>query len=557
LNNEKQFVSGEDTIDINKYNLNIPIRIINLERRQDRKQKIIKEMTNAGFNHDAYEFVVATDGSKLEPTIELKYLFRGNDFGSRKGVIGCALTHYGLWKQLINSNDAYYFIMEDDFILCPNFKSRFENIIKSDVYLNTDTLFLGYHMFLNERNKNFMIYNNLSSNENKVEPLNNNLYIGGYFAYFINRNGARKMIEYIEKNGIKHGIDYLNKIIPNLNNYECQPQLVFSQWNENGKEIDSDIQNIYESLDFAHEKEKEKEKTIKIKMLCNWTTSENLCKEWSNMCETEFKWKNYELVWTDVKEQIDYYIIINYPPKGAYYDPKRTIVFQMEPWVYDNNKKWGVKTWGEWSEPDPSFFLAVRGCKTECHTNAYWQLELTLNDLQNSKLFEKTNNIKISSIMSSKYFDEGHIIRIDFLKFLETKGNIMIDIYGQDNIHNFQNYRGQLEMKNKSNGIKSYKYYFMMENNFERNYITEKLWEPILCETLVFYYGCPNITDYIDSRAFILLDINDFEASYQIIKKAIEEDWWSQRIDIIRKEKRKILDELAFFPVINKIIGSN
>ena len=559
LNNEKQFISGEDTIDINKYNLNIPIRIINLERRQDRKEKIIKEMTNAGFNHDTYEFVVATDGSKLEPTIELKYLFRDNDFGSRKGVIGCALTHYGLWKQLINSNDAYYFIMEDDFILCPNFKSRFENIIKSDVYLITDTLFLGYHMFLNERNKNFMIYNNLSSNENKVEPLNNNLYIGGYFAYFINRNGARKMIEYIEKNGIKHGIDYLNKIIPNLNNYECQPQLVFSQWNENGKEIDSDIQNIYESLDFAQEKEKEKEKekTIKIKMLCNWTTSENLCKEWSNMCETEFKWKNYELVWTDVKEQIDYYIIINYPPKGAYYDPKRTIVFQMEPWVYDNNKKWGVKTWGEWSEPNPSFFLAVRGCKTECHTNAYWQLELTLNDLQNSKLFEKTNNIKISSIMSSKYFDEGHIIRIDFLKFLETKGNIMLDIYGQDNIHNFQNYRGQLEMKNKSNGIKRYKYYFMMENNFERNYITEKLWEPILCETLVFYYGCPNITDYIDSRAFILLDINDFEASYQIIKKAIEEDWWSQRIDIIRKEKRKILDELAFFPVINKIIGSN
>ena len=95
----------------------------------------------------------------------------------------------------------------------------------------------------------------------------------------------------------------------------------------------------------------------------------------------------------------------------------------------------------------------------------------------------------------------------------------------------------------------------MMENNFEHNFITEKLWEPILCETLCFYYGCPNVTDYIDSKAFVLLDIYDFEKSYQIIKQAIEEDLWSQRIDIIRKEKQRILSELAFFPTIQKIIN--
>jgi hypothetical protein len=46
----------------------------------------------------------------------------------------------------------------------------------------------------------------------------------------------------------------------------------------------------------------------------------------------------------------------------------------------------------------------------------------------------------------------------------------------------------------------------MMENNFERNYITEKLWEPILCETLVFYYGCPNITDYINKDRILIIE---------------------------------------------------
>ena len=76
-----------------------------------------------------------------------------------------------------------------------------------------------------------------------------------------------------------------------------------------------------------------------------------------------------------------------------------------------------------------------------------------------------------------------------------------------------------------------------------------------MCETLIFYYGCPNVSDYIDSRAFVQLDIDNFEKSYQIITQAISEDWWSQRIDIIRQEKRKILGELAFFPTVDKIIS--
>jgi len=295
---------------------------------------------------------------------------------------------------------------------------------------------------------------------------------------------------------------------------------------------------------------------IRIKMLCNWTNSENLCKEWSNMCDdpVNFRWKNYQIVWSDDKGEIDYYVIINSPPRGAYFDPFKTIVFQMEPWVNDSTKNWGVKTWGQWAEPDPSKFLAVRGRKTDHPNLVQNETELHLNELYQTKNFEKTRDNVISSLMSSKYYDEGHIIRVNLLRFLEEKNTLLFDIYGEQNTHNFKNYRGQISKSNKSKGYVSYKYYFMMENNFENNYITEKIWDPILCECLCFYYGCPNVTDYIDARAFVLLDPNDFEKSYQIIKQAIEEDWWSQRIDVIRQEKRKILSELSFFPTIDKIL---
>jgi len=109
----------------------------------------------------------------------------------------------------------------------------------------------------------------------------------------------------------------------------------------------------------------------------------------------------------------------------------------------------------------------------------------------------------------------------------------------------------------KSLGIVPYKYYFMAENNYERNFITEKLWEPILCETLCFYWGCPNVADHIDEQAFVQLDPMDFEKSYEIIQKAITEDWWTQRIDVIRAEKHRILSDLAFFPTIHRVITNH
>ena len=94
----------------------------------------------------------------------------------------------------------------------------------------------------------------------------------------------------------------------------------------------------------------------------------------------------------------------------------------------------------------------------------------------------------------------------------------------------------------------------MGENNIEYNYISEKFWEPILSESLCFYYGAPNVSDYIDPLAFVQIDLNDFEKSFLIIKEAIENDLWSKRIDIIRKEKYKVLNYYNFFPTIERTI---
>ena len=112
-------------------------------------------------------------------------------------------------------------------------------------------------------------------------------------------------------------------------------------------------------------------------------------------------------------------------------------------------------------------------------------------------------------------------------------------------------------MREKSKGILPYKYYFMCENNAEHNYITEKLWECILCETLCFYWGCTNVEEWVDPRAYVKLDMNDFEGSYQIIMQAIRENWYEQRLPYIKAEKVKVLNTYSFMPTIERAINNN
>ena len=115
---------------------------------------------------------------------------------------------------------------------------------------------------------------------------------------------------------------------------------------------------------------------------------------------------------------------------------------------------------------------------------------------------------------------------------------------------------GPLPPHDKNGGLLQYKYTFNAENHSIRNYYTEKLIDGILAECLVFYWGCPNVKDYIDERAYVQLELVDFEKDYQTVQKAINEDWHSQRLPYIREAKKKILDELQFFPRLEKILNN-
>ena len=224
------------------------ICVINLERRLDRKQKI--QPIFKSHNIDP-KWIKAVDGKQLMPTDELKQLVQGNMFNSRRGVIGCALSHLNLWKQLVQDpNHEYYIVLEDDNTMQEGWYDKI-NTIKHE---GEDLIWLGYSMFSRVREKVKHIYDIPAVDKITVMPFENTQYVGGTFSYIIYKSGAQKIINYIQQTGIKCPIDNLMVSVPTLNMKEIRPFLFHTEWYEDiNKPIDSDIQMINDSLFFSND----------------------------------------------------------------------------------------------------------------------------------------------------------------------------------------------------------------------------------------------------------------------------------------------------------------
>ena len=275
---------------------------------------------------------------------------------------------------------------------------------------------------------------------------------------------------------------------------------------------------------------------INIFLICDWIDSKTLCDNWNKMSKGNYIWNKINLVW---KEPCDYYCIINNFPKDFKIIPEKTIFFQMKPDknILINNiylEKFKYVGYHD-------YFL----------NNLTWNLSKTYQQLSNDKIEkdDKLNNI-IATIVDDSYKYLGDIKKVDFIKFLEKK-DVNIHVYGGKNKFLWKNYK-----ESNENCYLEYKYTFDVEDISNKNYCTQRLIDGILSETLVFYSGCYNIKESIDPRAYIYLELNNFEEDFNIIKKAIKEDLWSQRIKYIKEAKYKILNELQFFPRLEQILNN-
>ena len=282
-----------------------------------------------------------------------------------------------------------------------------------------------------------------------------------------------------------------------------------------------------------------------IKPYTNWLDSKAAYEYFLPFSQdSKGKWNNLQL--TEDEQQTDYFFVINHPGAQIVPSLKRTLVFQMEPQV-------GINQWGSWAAPPRADFFQVRSHDLYLN-NCEWHLGLTHQELAVAAPLEKTR--VISAVISDKYIDPGHIKRVNFLRFIETKDSKLISIFGTCASLQFTNYKGILPHMNKANALLPYTYHFAAENHSEHNYITEKVCDAILANCLCFYFGAPNIEEVFPD-AVIPLALEDFPRDYEVILATISRGEHERRLPAIRRAREKILYQYSIFPTLDAVITTH
>lgn len=105
---------------------------------------------------------------------------------------------------------------------------------------------------------------------------------------------------------------------------------------------------------------------------------------------------------------------------------------------------------------------------------------------------------KLSMVVSCLHKSEG--IYKKRLKLLDQilASDLDIDIYGRRLAIEDSRFKGPLDYKFM--GLLPYEYSIAIESAEEKNYITEKFIDCVLCNTIPIYHGAPNITEVYDKR---------------------------------------------------------
>jgi GR25 family glycosyltransferase involved in LPS biosynthesis len=253
LNNEEQFVKKplspiQETIEIDVNDIDIKLKtyVLNLDRRPDRWENFKKNAKCIEYLN--YERFSAIDGGKLKSTIQLQRIFDCNDYNMMVGAVGCAMSYFKMFTELIYSEFDAYLLLEDDIEFTHNFDIKFYSICKQLKNVEWDITFIGHHV----RNLNDSKYKNSVFHIEKYDIYTSFLNsLGGTIGFMITKQGARKFLDFVNKNKLINCVDTaLQKSANDLNVYYSIPNLVNSECvrHDIEKNIDTDIQYNKASL---------------------------------------------------------------------------------------------------------------------------------------------------------------------------------------------------------------------------------------------------------------------------------------------------------------------
>jgi len=244
LNREAQFSGKEEQ---SYLGIKLKTYVLNLDKRLDRWEKFkSKAVELASFNYERFS---AIEGAKLKSTPQLQRIFDGNDYNMRVGIVGCAMSHIKMYIELINSEYDAFCIFEDDIDFVPEFDKKLLHIYNQVKIMKWDILYLGHTIHTQYFTEDIYNKKKMPSLEKWDRIISLTKSMGGTGGYLISKQGAIKLLEFINTTGMTNGIDTVQqKAADDLNIFYTNPHLIYSECYRGNNSVDTDIQHNYDSL---------------------------------------------------------------------------------------------------------------------------------------------------------------------------------------------------------------------------------------------------------------------------------------------------------------------
>ena len=464
---------------------------------------MIKQFELHNITSDNYEFVEAVNGQEITESEELRLLFDQNNFGYKKGVIGCSLSHLSLWNKLANDDtNDFYVILEDDIELLSDFKGLIVNYCNVFKTNNLEHLSLGVYDCNNVEQSKINDNKNIKMFEKDVYKFWNLS-----FAYILSKNAAKKMIAHINKCSIKNAIDNpqsFGEVVTFYHTSNC----IVKQLN-----FDSDIQHNYDAFSFPNQ-DKNKHPALTI-AFCDWWETEycggtfdpnnnfitDILRKYGNI-------ENNEVRVVQLNENPD---IIFYSIFGNYhtnFPNTRKIFFSGEPFPKRSEAAFNL-TFDRNSEDNIRFPLWLGylndSLLTECNNRKNGLITVPKRDkfcsfISNGEVKTTNRRVFVELLSAYKKVDCGG-------QFLNNIGYT---------VPRGVNCSGKVEHNN------NYKFAIAFENEDYPGYVTEKICDIYKSRCIPIYWGTTEVTRDFNPTTFI--NARDFESFDKLVEHVIKVD---------------------------------
>jgi hypothetical protein len=269
-------------------------------------------------------------------------------------------------------------------------------------------------------------------------------------------------------------------------------------------------------------------------------------------------WKSCEFVFDRDARQYDWLVVYDELPdshgnlsSNAVEDlacpPSNTVLITTEPSSIKSYGKHYAAQFGHVLTTQPAWALPHPRRHWQQAANHWFYGDNRTAPMTRDRLLQGSKEKKKDASIVGSNKTQRHTLHAARFTFIQRLQELMpeLDVYG----------RSYIAMDDKAAALDDYRYHIAVENHVAMHHWTEKLSDAFLGRCLPFYVGAPNVSDYFPEGSVIPLDIKSPETAAALIRQAITENWYEQRLPLIEEARHRVIEEYHLFAVIERLVA--